>query len=123
MSISDKFTEIDKDASRLMIFGQSLEMAAVNGKHKKGADFAEAYPTMEQHLARKVPQKVVLEKFNTAYGHTLHPPGFRKMLDEERKRREGSGEVVACSACGQQLLCAIKMGEDGSDAEGQNHVQ
>ncbi|OOG51257.1 hypothetical protein [Rhodanobacter sp. C01] len=123
MSIPHKFTEVDKDASRLMIFGQSLETAAVNGKHKKDADFAEAYPTMEQHLARKVPQKVVLEKFNTAYGHTLHPLGFRKMLDEERKRRDGCGEVVACSACGQPLLRAIKVAEDGTDAEEQNHVQ
>ena len=123
MSISHKFTEVDKDASRLMIFGQSLETAAVNGKHKKDADFAEAYPTMEQHLARKVPQKVVLEKFNTAYGHTLHPPAFRKLLDEERKRREENGEVVACPACGQQLPSAIKVAEDGSDAEEQNHVQ
>ena len=96
-------TELDKNASRLMAFGQSLEQAAVNGKHKKNADFAEAYLTMEQHLARKVPLKVVLQKFNETYGHTLHPPGFRKLLDEERKRRDESGEVVACQSCGKRL--------------------
>lgn len=123
MSIPHNFTEIDKDASRLMIFGQSLERAAVNGKHKKDADFAEAYPTIEQHLARKVPQKVVLEKFNTAYGHTLYPPGFRKLLDEERKRREESDEVVTCPACGQQLPAAIKVVENVDDTEEQSHVE
>lgn len=103
MSISHKFTEVDKDVSRLMIFGQSLEKAAVNGKHQKDADFAEAYPTMEQYLAGKVPQKLVLQKFNETYGYTLHPPGFRKMLDEERRRRKESGEVVACPTCGKHL--------------------
>jgi hypothetical protein len=123
MSTPHSFTEVDKNASRLMIFGQSLEKASVNGKHKKNADFAEAYPTMEQHLARKVPQKVVLEKFNETYGHALYPPGFRKMLDEERKRREESGEVVGCPACGQQLPSAIKVAEDESAAEEQSHVE
>ena len=123
MSISHKFTEVDKDVSRLMIFGQSLETAVVNGKHQKNADFTEAYPTMEQYMAHKVPQKVVLQKFNETYGHTLHPPGFRKMLDEERKRREENGEVVACPACGQKLLSAIKVTEGKNDAEEQNHVQ
>lgn len=123
MSISHKFTEVDKDASRLMIFGQSLETAAVNGKHKKDADFAEAYPTIEQHLARKVPQKVVLEKFNAAYGHTFHPPGFRKMLEAERKRRAEAGDLVACTLCGQHLSAAIKVIDSVGDTEEHGHVE
>ena len=81
----------------------SLQEEAV-GKHKKSADFEEAYPTLEQHLKRKVPLKVVLAKFNVAYGHGLHPPAFRKLLEAERKRRAESGNAVACRACGQSLV-------------------
>lgn len=103
MNITHNPVGVDKDISSLTIFGQSLEQASANGRHQKHADFAEAYPTMEQHLARKVPQKTVLEKFNTAYGHGIHPPGFRKMLDEERKRRAESGEMLPCHACGKLL--------------------
>lgn len=86
---------------------KKLEMAlqheAVGSKHKKDADFIEAYPIIEQHLACKVSQKVVLAKFNAAYGHAIHPPRFRTMLEAERKRRSENGEGVMCPACGQQL--------------------
>ncbi len=123
MSITHKYTEVDKEASRLMIFDQSLETAAVNGKHKKKADFAEAYPTMEQHLARKVPQKVVLEKFNAAYGHTLHPPGFRKMLEAERKYRAEAGDLVTCTLCGHQLSAVVKVEENMGGTEEHSHVE
>lgn len=121
MSNPNKLGEID-NASRLMKFTKSLEQAAPSGKHQKQTDFAEAYPTMEQHLAHKMSQKVMLEKFNETYGHTLHPPAFRKMLDEERKRRSGSGEVVACPTCGQQLPVAVKVTENVVDTEEHNHV-
>lgn len=73
------------------------------GKHKKAIDFEEAYPTLAQHLSRKVPVRVVLAKFNAAYGHGLHPPAFRKLLEAERKRREDTGAIVKCVTCGQPL--------------------
>jgi hypothetical protein len=89
-------------ASPLETLALSLQEETV-GTQKKAADFEEAYPTLEQHLKRKVPLKVVLAKFNVAYGHGLHPPAFRKLLESERKRRMESGHAVTCSACGQAL--------------------
>jgi hypothetical protein len=70
---------------------------------KRDADFKEAYPVIEQHLLRKVSQRKVMASFNSAYGHKLYLPGFRKMLKLERKRRSESGEHAQCSACGQRL--------------------
>lgn len=86
---------------------KKLEMAlqneVVGSKHKKDADFIEAYPIIEQHLACRVSQKIVLAKFNAAYEHAIHPPRFRQMLEAERKRRSENREDVMCPACGQQL--------------------
>lgn len=106
MSIIQSAKETGSSASPLSAFEQAMEAVAIGGKHQKEADFAEAYPTIEQHLARKVPQKLLLSKFNEAYGHALHPPGFRKLLDEERKRREHSGDIAVCSMCGKRLSTA-----------------
>jgi hypothetical protein len=81
----------------------ALQQELAGGKSKKDADFKEAYPLIEQHLARKVSQKVLLDKFNAAYGHKLHPPRFRMMLEAERRRRAESGEHAMCATCGQKL--------------------
>ena len=81
----------------------ALQKAEASGKNKKEADFKEAYPLIEQNLAKKIPFKIVLETFNTAYGYTLHPPRFRKLLLDERKRREEDGNVLHCITCGQAL--------------------
>ncbi|MBL8256431.1 MAG: hypothetical protein JNJ62_07510 [Pseudoxanthomonas mexicana] len=95
----------------------ALQQEVAVGRNRKKADLREAYPLIEQHLANKVSQKVLLEKFNAAYGHKLHPPGFRKMLDEERKRRAESGEDAACIACGQRLhTTAGATANDSDDA-------
>lgn len=106
------------DYSPLKKLEMALQHEAVGSKHKKDADFAEAYPIIEQHLACKVSQKVVLAKFNTAYGHAIHPPRFRKMLEDERKRRMEDGDDVICPACGQQLHRVDEdVDDDSSDAE------
>lgn len=86
----------------------------VAGKHQRRTDFEEAYPTLEQHLARKVPLKLVLAKFNAAYGYGLHPPAFRKMLEAERGRRTEAGTAVMCATCGHPLVSADSV----EDAEG-----
>ena len=96
----------------------ALQQEVAGGKNKKDADFREAYPLIEQHLASKVSQKVLLGKFNAAYGHKLHPPRFRKMLEAERKRRSENGDDAMCSACGQQLHTVDEtIDDDSSDAE------
>ena len=95
----------------------ALQQEVAVGRNKKEADFKEAYPVIEQHLASKVSQKVLLEKFNAAYGHKLHPPRFRKMLEAERKRRSESGEDAICTACGQRLHTVGEVVDDDSDAE------
>ncbi len=102
---------------------QALQKEAVGGKRKKEADFAEAYPVIEQHLARKVPVKVVIETVGNAYGYVIHAPLFRKMLEAERKRRGESGDLVNCAACGQQLPSAIKVAEIVGETEVHSHVQ
>ena len=93
----------------------ALEQEVACGKSKKDADFKEAYPLLEQYLARKMSQKVVLGKFNAAYDYKLHPPGFRKMLEAERKRRSESGEDPACRECGQRLHAVIDVNSDDSE--------
>lgn len=87
----------------LEIFELALQQAPIKSVNQKENDVREAYPAIVQSLARKVPQKVILEKFNEAYGYTLHPPRFRKLLEDERKRRADAGDVAVCKECGQQL--------------------
>lgn len=91
------------DISPLKKMELKLEKESVGGKHKKVADFAEAYPIIEQHLARKVPVSVVIEAFSASYGYTLHAPRFRKLLEAERLRRAEDGEELSCTACGKRL--------------------
>jgi hypothetical protein len=81
----------------------ALKEEFVGSMDKIDTDFVEAYPIIEKHLACKVSQKTVLATFNSAYGHAIHPPRFRTMLEAERKRRSQNGEEVVCATCGQQL--------------------
>lgn len=94
-----------------------LQQEIARGKNKKEADFKEAYPLIEQYLANKVLFKVVLETFNTAYGYTLHPPRFRKMLFDERKRRAETNDVVVCATCGHSLTSAAEIVELSDNKE------
>lgn len=102
---------------------QALQKKAVGGKQKKEADFAEAYPVMEQHLGRKVSMKVVMEMFGEAYGYIIHAPRFRQMLEAERKRRAEAGDWVTCAGCGQHLPAAIKATGSMGGTEEQSHVE
>ena len=107
--------EIFADAtSSLKKLELALQQEVAVGRNKKEADFKEAYPLIEQHLARKVSQKVLLDKFNAAYGHKLHPPRFRKMLEVERKRRSENDEDAMCAACGQKFHAAGESIDDES---------
>lgn len=115
--MNDMSVKPGADDGPLVKLEQALQKEAVGGKQKKEADFAEAYTVIEQHLARKVPVKVVIEKFGAAYGYTIHAPRFRKMLEAERKRREEAGEVVTCSACGQRLIPASDVAGVVDDTE------
>lgn len=119
MSIMNESREDNN--SPLKKLEQALQQAAAGGKSKKDADFREAYPLIVQHLTNKVPQTLVLKKFNDAYGYTLHPPGFRKMLTAERNRRDETGDVVVCTACGQQLPSDEKDEKEAQEQEGRNH--
>lgn len=99
----------------------ALRQVETSGKNKKEADFKEAYPLIEQHLSKKIPFKTVLETFNTAYGCKLHPPGFRKLLLDERKRRSEGGDVLHCVSCGQALPSSEFMTYQSKDVEESNH--
>lgn len=101
----------------------ALQNKLVGSNHKKDADIAEAFPTIEQHLMRKIPVKVALEMFNLVYGHKIHPPRFRKMLEDERKRRADCGEVVVCPACGQRLTGTVAAEEAVNEMIGQEEEQ
>lgn len=102
------------DKSAIEKLKLSLEEEAKDTKSKKITDFAEAYPVIEQHLNAGVSKKVVLEKFNAAFGQKIYGPQFRKMLESERERRNENGEVIVCLVCGSPLALTA---EHSSSAE------
>lgn len=83
----------------------SLDQDLKGGKSKLEIDFKQAYPVFEQHLVRKIRKRMLMERFNTAYGHELNLIQFRKLLNSERERRSEAGEVMLCETCGQSLVC------------------
>ena len=100
----------------------ALQKAEASGKSKKEADFKEAYPLIEQNLSKKIPFKTVMETFNSAYRYKLHPPGFRKLLLDERKRRSDGGDVLHCVTCGQVINPNETALDQPNDVEEVNHV-
>lgn len=103
------------NASALKKLELALQNAAVGGKQKKECDFVEAYPLIEQHLARKVPMSRVIEMFGDAYGYVIHAPRFRKLLSVERKRRDEADDVAVCSSCHQPLVSAMHVAASVED--------
>ncbi len=74
------------------------------GKNKLEQDFREAYPILEEHIARKMRKKVLVDQFNAAYKHELNLIQFRKLLNLERARRHADGDATRCQSCGQLLV-------------------
>lgn len=101
----------------LQKFEQLLSEERASGKCKKEIDFRAAYQAIERSLANNVPQRVIIENYKKAFGYTLHPPAFRKLLLEERKRYAESGEAIICNACGQKLVCEVIVTNQVSEAE------
>lgn len=101
--MSHNETEMAEVNAKLERLKNLLQDELCIGKSKKEMDFRDAYPILEEHLNNKISQRIVLEKFNAAYGHKLHPPGFRKLLNQERKRREETGDTLICRTCGQKV--------------------
>jgi hypothetical protein len=100
MSVNENAAEVRGGLEKLRA---SLDVLKSGGANKRLHDFREAYPLIEQHLAGGVSQKALLEQFNAAYGYTLHPPQFRKLMDAERRLRQECGRPIACANCGQPL--------------------
>ena len=82
---------------------QALNQQSSSGKGRLECDFREAYPLLEQHIARKVRKKALMERFNAAFEYTLTLVQFRKLLNAERERRAASGDMVICVACERPL--------------------
>lgn len=107
------------EANPLKNLEWALQREAACGKRNKlEADFTEAYLLLEQNLSRKVTRKALLRAFNTAYGHKLYPPGFRDLLNAERKRRCDSSEAVERLGCGNRSEVLDEAVEDkGGNSE------
>ncbi len=89
------------------------------GKSKLEQDFREAYPILEEHIARKMRKRVLVDQFNAAYKHELNLIQFRKMLNLERMRRQADGDAARCQSCGQLLveaedLALVEATEEGA---------
>lgn len=84
----------------------ALQQELTGGKSKLEIDFKEAYPLFERHLAQRMRKRKLMDQFNAAYKHDLNLAQFRKFLNAERERRETSGDVLACAACGQPTIAA-----------------
>ncbi|WP_442682291.1 hypothetical protein ACSBPQ_11600 [Stenotrophomonas sp. JC08] len=95
--------------SPLAALKQALDEQLSKGKSKLEQDFREAYPILEQHIARKMRKKVLVDQFNAAYKHELNLIQFRKLLKEERARRQADGDAARCTSCGRLLVEAEEM--------------
>lgn len=87
------------------------------GKNKLEQDFRQAYPILEQHIAKKMRKKILVEQFNAAYKHDLTLIQFRKLLKEERSRRHAEGDAARCQSCGHLLVEAEEQTAVGTTEE------
>ncbi|WP_242876491.1 hypothetical protein [Stenotrophomonas maltophilia] len=94
--------------SPLAVLERALSEQLSKGKSKLEQDFREAYPILEQHIARKMRKKVLMDQFNAAFQHELNLIQFRKLLKEERARRQAEGDAARCSACHQLLRESVE---------------
>lgn len=91
-------------SSPLDALTHALSEQSTKGKGKLEQDFRQAYPILEQHIAKKMRKKILVEQFNAAYKHDLNLIQFRKLLKEERARRHADGDATRCQSCGQLLV-------------------
>lgn len=84
-------------------FQRALEAALASRSSSVNSQFIEAYPDVEHFLRLELPQKIIIDQLNSAYGLKLHPKRFRELLQGERDRRSEAGEVLVCRTCGQTL--------------------
>lgn len=100
-------------SSPLDALTHALSEQSTKGRGKLEQDFRQAYPILEQHIAKKMRKKILVEQFNAAYKHDLNLIQFRKLLKEERFRRHAEGDAARCQSCGQLLVEA----EENTSAE------
>lgn len=79
-----------------------LDALEPNEKKKKDDAFSDAYFSIVKAIARKVPQRVILETLE-AGGLKLHPVRFKQRLIEEFKKRNDKGEHLYCQHCNSLL--------------------
>lgn len=103
------------DEEELLKALDGLQPAA---SQKKNAVFAKIYPGILRAIARKVPQKDILDMLKRE-GLKLNPIRYRAMLDAESKIRDSKGERICCDACG-ALLDHLKFGEPSELSESAN---
>ncbi|MBN4936459.1 hypothetical protein JY409_00025 [Stenotrophomonas maltophilia] len=96
---------------------KALHEQLSKGKTKLEQDFREAYPVLEQHIAKKMRKKILVEQFNAAYKHDLNLIQFRKLLNEERARRHAEGDAARCQSCGHLLVEAEEQTAFGAAEE------
>lgn len=80
-------TDKAKDA-RLGKLKRALEDARASLTPQVESMFAEAYELIALFIAAGMPQKTIIDKFNSIYGTKLHPARFRQLLQAERTRRD-----------------------------------
>lgn len=95
-------------SSPLDALTHALSEQSTKGRGKLEQDFRQAYPILEQHIARKMRKKVLMDQFNAAFQHELNLIQFRKLLKEERARRQAEGDAARCSACHQLLRESVE---------------
>ncbi|NCT86548.1 hypothetical protein GXB84_04265 [Stenotrophomonas acidaminiphila] len=91
-------------SSPLDALTHALSEQSTKGKGRLEQDFRQAYPILEQHIAKKMRKKILVDQFNAAYKHELNLIQFRKLLKEERARRHADGDATRCQSCGQLLV-------------------
>ena len=105
------------NTSPFALLERALNEQLSKGKSQLEREFREAYPILEQHIARKMRKKVLMDQFNAAYKHELNLIQFRKLLKEERARRQADGDAARCPSCSQLLVEAEEGNAAGTTEE------
>lgn len=77
-----------------------LDALEPNEKKKKDDAFSDAYISIANAIARKVPQRAILKALE-AGGLKLHPARFKQRFIEESQKRNKNGERIHCQHCNQ----------------------